>query len=216
VRVQWASVLSECNGRIIVTLCPPLTRMRCTQWNRKACTLSLQAVAQFLTNKLSCDILKVNWPVLYLYVTYVYFFPHSSEVFLKDRKCVYSAVRPQVCVQCIEVRPYQSSVACLSPTKWHSCLSLSAHHSCTYRTSGSADTRVLSLLRAHPRTSSLTNNAQIPDNFQYSTLTSQSSRLLSFGACKVLELLFLFDAGGINFLLCRNAHYITGWTPADE
>ena len=59
----------------------------------------------FLPTNCLAIVFKVNWPAHYLYVTYVYFSPHSSEDFVTDRKCVYCVVRPRVCVRCIKARP---------------------------------------------------------------------------------------------------------------
>jgi len=104
----------------------------------------------FLPTNCLATVFKVNWPAHYLYVTYVYLFSHSTEVFVTDRKCVYCAVRPQVCVHCIEVRSCHASGSQSTASRSQNdtvachCQHTTAAH-IGYR--GAPDSRVLSLLR---------------------------------------------------------------------
>jgi len=187
---------THCTGRI----CSPLIRMRCTQWNQIACNLSLQTVVQlhnFLPTSCLAIVFKVNWPAHYLNVVYVYFFPHSGEDFVTDRKYVYCVVRPQLYVHSIEVRLCRASGS-QSPASRRQNDTVACH--CQHTTAahvgyrGAPDARVLSLLQEFSPsycTLRLKYIAPIADNFQ--TRRWHPSRLACclLGAGKVLELLFL-------------------------
>jgi hypothetical protein len=131
----------------------------------------------FLPTNCLAIVFKVNWPAHYLYVTYVYFSPHSSEDFVTDRKCVYCVVRPRVCVRCIKARPCRA-VPCRAVPRAVSRLLLANKMTLSPVTVSTPQLHMSDIgerrtqeyshcyRNSHPRTLCLTYIAPIPDNFQ--------------------------------------------------
>lgn len=169
-RVHWASVLSECTGRIIVTLCAQLTRMCCTQWNQNTYNLSLETVAQFLTNKLSCNSFQGQLACTLALCYLCLFFPKQQCSFCNrqsvftaryDLRYVFTVLKlgravPQAVSRLLLADKITLSLVIVSTPQLH--ISdigerRTQEYSHCYRNS-------------HPRTPSMTNIATIPDNFQ--------------------------------------------------